>query len=276
MPLTVKTGAMKVKDPTTGNYVDVDMSLGVDYAPINSPAFSGTPTAPTPTSTDDSTKIATTAFAQGLVSAEASARQAADTALDNTKINAEAIVLNDLSLLGYKSLFFVTTQNVPIGSTGVSIPSYSRCAFINYYSYDGALFAITTNGSVITAFRNNGAWINANQNATITDVQNAQNYSYEYVTLSNKSGNSVAYKVGHIVFFTSANDFNTLSQGFETIGQLPNGYFPLMPVRTNITNYPAAELFFVEIDTGGSIRVYSANESQSARNGSFWAMWMTA
>ena len=50
MPLTIKTGAVKVKDESTGNYVDIDMSLGVDYAPINSPNFAGTPTAPTPTS----------------------------------------------------------------------------------------------------------------------------------------------------------------------------------------------------------------------------------
>ena len=196
--------------------------------------------------------------------------------LNNDKIDADATELNDLSLLGYKSLFFITSQNVAIGSTGISIPPYSRCAFINFYSNDGALFAITTSGTVITAFRNNGTWINANQNATVTDVQNAQNYSYEYVTLSNKSGNAVAYKVGHIVYFTSLNDFNTLSQGFETIGQLPNGYFPLVPVRTNIVNYPASELFFVEIDVGGTIKVYSASGSQSSRNGTFWAMWMTA
>lgn len=67
MPLTIKTGAMKVKDPSTGNYVDVDMSLGVDYAPIISPAFTGTPSAPTPASTDDSTRIATTEFVQNHV-----------------------------------------------------------------------------------------------------------------------------------------------------------------------------------------------------------------
>lgn len=36
-----------------------------DKAPLASPAFTGTPTAPTPTTGDDSTKIATTAFVQG-------------------------------------------------------------------------------------------------------------------------------------------------------------------------------------------------------------------
>jgi len=212
----------------------------------------------------------------GSVGAELASLSGSLNTLDNAKIDADAAELNDLSLLGYKSLFFVTTQNVAIGSTGVSIPAYSRCAFINYYSADGALFAITTNGLIITAFRNNGTWINAQQNATITDVQNAQNYSRVFVTLSNKTGDAILYKVGHIVFFTSLEDFNTLAQGFENIGQLPNGYFPIDLVRTNITNYPQTELFFVEINTSGLIRVYSANASQSARNGSFWAMWITA
>lgn len=36
-----------------------------DLAPLASPAFTGTPTAPTPTAGDDSTKVATTAFVQG-------------------------------------------------------------------------------------------------------------------------------------------------------------------------------------------------------------------
>ena len=39
-------------------------------APINSPNFTGTPTAPTPASQqDNSTKIATTEFVQGAISA---------------------------------------------------------------------------------------------------------------------------------------------------------------------------------------------------------------
>lgn len=102
MPLTVKTGAMKVKDPSSGNYIDVDMSLGVDYAPINSPAFSGTPTAPTATASTNNTQIATTAFVQGLVSAEASARQAADSALQGSLT----------SLEGSKAVRYDTAQSL--------------------------------------------------------------------------------------------------------------------------------------------------------------------
>jgi len=38
------------------------------FAPLASPALTGTPTAPTPTLGDDSTKIATTAFVQDALS----------------------------------------------------------------------------------------------------------------------------------------------------------------------------------------------------------------
>jgi microcystin-dependent protein len=40
-----------------------------DYAPLASPALTGTPTAPTPATTDDSTTIATTEFTQALMQA---------------------------------------------------------------------------------------------------------------------------------------------------------------------------------------------------------------
>lgn len=39
------------------------------YAPLSSPAFSGTPTAPTPAASDNSTKLATTAFVKSLFTA---------------------------------------------------------------------------------------------------------------------------------------------------------------------------------------------------------------
>jgi microcystin-dependent protein len=41
--------------------------LSTTYAPINSPAFTGLPTAPTVISTDNSQTLATTAFVQGLI-----------------------------------------------------------------------------------------------------------------------------------------------------------------------------------------------------------------
>ena len=51
----------------TSHWSKYNITPGTTYAPINSPAFTGTPTAPTPSSGDDSTKIATTAFVQAAV-----------------------------------------------------------------------------------------------------------------------------------------------------------------------------------------------------------------
>lgn len=50
------------------------------YAPKNSPALTGTPTAPTPTAGDDSTKIATTAYVQNELSAYSTTTDWADIA----------------------------------------------------------------------------------------------------------------------------------------------------------------------------------------------------
>ena len=54
------------KNPATESayWTGYDLS---SYAPINSPNFTGTPTAPTPASTDNSTKIATTSFIKNLL-----------------------------------------------------------------------------------------------------------------------------------------------------------------------------------------------------------------
>lgn len=52
----------KAKEDANGNQIDTT------YAPLASPALTGTPTAPTATSGDDSTQIATTAFVQDAIS----------------------------------------------------------------------------------------------------------------------------------------------------------------------------------------------------------------
>ena len=63
------TGSLNVIDSLQKNGVNVLTSNDISgLAPINSPAFTGTPTAPTPTTGDNSAKIATTEFVQNSVS----------------------------------------------------------------------------------------------------------------------------------------------------------------------------------------------------------------
>lgn len=59
------TGTPTSPTPTAGDNttkIATTAFVAASFAPLNSPALSGTPTAPTPTAGDNSTKIATTAF----------------------------------------------------------------------------------------------------------------------------------------------------------------------------------------------------------------------
>ena len=62
-------------------------------APKASPALTGTPTAPTPSALDNSTKLATTAYADSAVAVEASARATAVTNEASTRASADALRL---------------------------------------------------------------------------------------------------------------------------------------------------------------------------------------
>ena len=56
------TGASSLSSITVGNASQLGGVVASKYARLASPAFTGTPTAPTPSTSDDSTKIATTAW----------------------------------------------------------------------------------------------------------------------------------------------------------------------------------------------------------------------
>ena len=81
-----------------------------NIAPLASPAFTGTPTAPTPSSGDDSTKVATTAFVQGAVPYALVTKTISNGAvsLDDRAINAVAVSSSLASL----------TVNFPTATSG--------------------------------------------------------------------------------------------------------------------------------------------------------------
>lgn len=64
--LTITQGGVTKGTFNANSKVDVTIEVDAggegDYAPINSPAFTGTPTAPTPTAGTDTTQIATCEF----------------------------------------------------------------------------------------------------------------------------------------------------------------------------------------------------------------------
>lgn len=71
---------------------DVTSALGYTAASLNSPAFTGTPTAPTATSGDNTTKIATTAFVANAVSSSVSGVSSFNTRTGAVSLNAADVV----------------------------------------------------------------------------------------------------------------------------------------------------------------------------------------
>ena len=90
-------------DSTDDAYIKNKPDLTV-FAPLASPAFTGTPTAPTQTASDNSTKIATTAFVTAAIATAISAI---------TGISFDA----DTTGLGYTSLSDLQTKH-PTGAAG--------------------------------------------------------------------------------------------------------------------------------------------------------------
>lgn len=92
----VADGYMLTWDEATSKFVVEEPAAGADlspYALLDSPTFTGTPSAPTPTAGDDSTKVATTAY---VVAAITAVLGAAPAALD-TLVELAAAIDNDAS-----------------------------------------------------------------------------------------------------------------------------------------------------------------------------------
>jgi predicted nucleic acid-binding Zn-ribbon protein len=109
-------------------------------APLASPAFTGTPTAPTQAADDSTTKIATTAYVQGEIAdrattaalaTEASDRAAADTALDGRLDTAETAIT---SLDGR-----LDTAETDIAAAGTDIAAEETRALAAEAALDGRL-----------------------------------------------------------------------------------------------------------------------------------------
>lgn len=69
--------------------------------------------------------------------------------------------ITNLTGLTTSSKLFVCTTNISVGSTGITLPAYSRGVYINYVSMDGALIAIDPSANLYVAFKNNGTWSKA-------------------------------------------------------------------------------------------------------------------
>ena len=153
----------------TSHWSKYNISPGTTYAPINSPAFTGTPTSPTPSSSDDSTKIATTAYVKSNLSSYAPKDSPTFTGTptaptptsgdDSTKLATTAFVQDAVSGAGgiiaeslaqngyvkFKDGLIVqwgrSNATGLVGTVGVTFP----------ISFPSACYSVTTSGNAIAA-----------------------------------------------------------------------------------------------------------------------------
>ena len=145
MPVTMKTGAVNVKNLDTNLYENMDINISEDFAPINSPAFTGTPTAPTQAASDDSTKIATTAFVHDLVDPKDGGYGTCSTASGTT---AKVVAMDNYELVKGGQVVIKFTYAVPANAT-LNINSQGAKAIYFKESIMGSSTAI--DGSTIRA-----------------------------------------------------------------------------------------------------------------------------
>lgn len=132
-PSSLGFGQLAIRDSSgsvklyVGNNSDTAVEVGGEsFAKLASPAFTGTPTAPTQTAADNSTKVATTAYADGA----AAGKQ--DTLVSGTNIK----TVNGSSLLGSGNIT-ISGGSTPGGTTGQI-----------QYNDDGDLAGFTVGGDM--------------------------------------------------------------------------------------------------------------------------------
>lgn len=156
-------------------------------APLNSPAFTGTPTAPTPASTDNSTRVATTAYVRSLGSNTAPTMNGTGTPGSSyLYARGDHVHPTDTSRAPLNSPAFQGTPSAPIGSTWYDIgwrslpikivaPSALRaedrgCVIANIATVNGGSGTIAVHSQfwvqgmeMVNIFNNNGS-----QSITVT------------------------------------------------------------------------------------------------------------
>lgn len=138
--------------------VHVDLS---GYAPLDSPAFTGEPTAPTPAAGDDSTKIATTAFVQA---AQVDASKASDVYLefygaddpDTTDPSEAASAVTILPSKGHSVFCQVALENskyiyLMYACADIEAPAAGELNWIHHFCrvFDGKLYDLTLTAPAI-------------------------------------------------------------------------------------------------------------------------------
>jgi hypothetical protein len=152
------------------------------YAPLASPALTGTPTAPTATTGTNTTQIATTAFVQSAVSSSG-------VSSFNTRTGAVTLQASDISGVGG-----ALWGQLPISINGfVNANSFALTS--SQYEYQEIQFTGTINGNVTVTFPTSGSWV-------VIASYSDGGIGYR-VTATNGQGTSITLVPGNTYFFAS-------------------------------------------------------------------------
>lgn len=189
--------ALEVAIATKANTSDVAST----YAPLNSPALTGSPTAPTPTSGDNDTSIATTAF---VTTAIAATKGPAFSAYQSTLQSVSNASFTKVQLQTEE--FDTASAFNNTGSTAGGVPAYAFLPTVaGYYQVNGAINFGTASGVTLSIIYKNGVRFKDGQSFQNSSVGNSStvnaliymNGSTDYVELyayqtSGSSQNSTA------------------------------------------------------------------------------------
>lgn len=131
-------------------------------APLASPALTGNPTAPTQTGTDNSTKLATTAFVKGLIAALTGQMPATATNDDATSGHVGEFISSEILVAGRLTLVSATPKDI----TSISLTAGD-------WDVWGTVSTLPTGGSLSQTFM--AAWISATS-ATMPTIPNGGAY----------------------------------------------------------------------------------------------------
>lgn len=181
------------KNPTTeiAYWTGYDLS---SYAPINSPNFTGTPTAPTPASTDNSTKIATTAFIKSLLGSYAPIDSPALTGNPTAPTQTAG---NNSTRLATTAFVATAVSSANTIKPGTILPYAGSSVPAGYLQCNGAAVSRTTYSALFSAI---GTTWGAGNGSTTFNLPNFNNVylptSYSLTVAIKGSGKTLGFTDG--------------------------------------------------------------------------------
>ena len=157
-----------LSDTETGNIVFTNGVATIDstsYAPLNSPVFTGTPTAPTPVTGDNSTNIATTEYVQALATSLSTTLAGSLSSVPWTSVTGKPT-----TVAGYGITDAVS--NSSLTSTLSGYATNASIALLTVEDLDNVQVTSPSNGQVLAWNSTDNKWENANASISTVDWSN--------------------------------------------------------------------------------------------------------